>query len=194
MARRRGKKFKGVVSNKKSKLVAALETGKSIKGMKGFVNLEDSNCEPLFVPVVVEGLKTEGEDADYCSCGELKIAAVVEGTKSKITFKVDAWADDMTVVDLNTEKALAIRQAEKELSLITNHHLLVRKRLALESYVVDHLRDATLKDYKLNLEEEKVAYKSMSDPNIRRYAKIAVCMANGIQPDEASYTLQYKND
>mgnify|MGYP001601706407 FL=1 len=95
MSRRRGKKAK-VVNAKKTKLVTALETGKSIKGMQGFVNI-NKQCdedETLFVPVKVEGLKTADEDdGNYCNCGDLLVAGIIVGLESKLYFKVEDWVE-----------------------------------------------------------------------------------------------------
>lgn len=180
---RRRKANLGTPSKSNSRLNLALLAGKSIKGLAGFVNISDSDTEPVYAKVQCVGFTATEED---CSCNtDLKIRAKVVGTGSVITFTACNWLDTLKEVeadsDLNRRKAIAERQYRE----ITNHHYLARKRLAFQAFVLDSLSHDDRKAIHQDIEDRKLKVGTLDDQQIKEYARTASFVANKIAPDQA---------
>lgn len=184
------------VQDQPNALAEALEAGKPIEGMKGYICLRDKDDEyndedgePIYVQVRVIGLSAK-------ECG-LKVRIQVVSGKGELDIPPCRWKN--SIEDLEAERTLnrAIKAAEKDYESITIRGYLLRgKRIALAKYVESKLSKEQQAEIQAEAREQYgiaaiSAAAKLSESAIKNLAKAAVFMVYGLDPTmvKDSYTL-----
>lgn len=182
MKRRNGKPQR-VLTETKSALAIALEQGKNVKGMTGYISLSDSGYDrddaELFVKVKCLGIDT----GDGCG---LKIKVQVIAGAGELTITPCRWLD--TIGDVSTHRDLLKRQAqakEEYDAIYSRPHYHRDKATFLANYIEQHLTANERGDWDNHVASVASKYTKQpkrldqfSQGELQGLAKVAVCVVN----------------
>lgn len=182
----RSKKSKGADSS--NSLAIALEEGKSITGLVGYVPIEycsDSNSDTIYVKVKCVGLKSEG-------CGIKVIAELAEGSGT-IFISPCQFIDSPKEVESQRDRKQRFDLAIKEHGDIGKPYYAHTKKTKLLEYINENLSPEQQQEFWTALEDEtgNKTLGKLAASEVRKYAAIAVCVKNGITGEDPSQFNRY---
>lgn len=199
MARRRN--IKKVLTEGKTALALALEEGKDVKGMTGYISIEDSNDQDMGIFVKVKCL---GLDTGESGCGLQIKVAIVSGA-GELTITPCRWLD--TVGQINTHVEIRKRQlqalADYE-AIIRKPHYHRDKATLLDAYVETHLSNGKEVGWKEHYQKQaELSQGKAEKPITKTYqfgmsaladlARVAVMVANDLDATQTPDDYSFKN-
>ncbi len=198
---RRRKNIGKVLSEGKTALARALEEGKDVKGMVGYISIEDNNGETLGLFVKVKCL---GLDTGEAGCGLHVKVAIVSGA-GELTITPCRWLD--SVAQINTHVEIRKRQlqalADYE-EIIRKPHYHRDKATLLDAYVERHLTNGKEAGWQEHYQKQAEASQGKAEKPITKtyqfsqtalaeLARVAVMVANDLDATQAPDDYSFKH-
>ncbi len=168
--------------NLESQLAKRLKAGKTIKGLRGYVNVSDkyNDGQPIFVACKVLSLVTGDDD-------ELKINVEVVSGRGTLNILPPDWLDTLPQVEDWYAKQRQIEKAAAEFKTLQGIYYSAQRRVALADYINERMTKDQQKQFYANLIEEynanALTSNHVSKGQLAELAKIAVLVVNNIPPN-----------
>lgn len=170
-----------------SKLSQALESGKPIKGLKGYIRLKNYKDEDDDLPIYIL-VKCRGVDVDGCN---VKILADVVSGSGTVQVCPDEWLDSPEGIRADKERIEKIKTCRHEFQELKSCFYQHQRRVVLEKYIAEWFTEEELRDFYTALQEEfglnvrptRIPPKISKD-DLRKYSIKAITIANKATPEE----------